>query len=76
MGSIVETVGYIGLALSARENPGPYSLGPYLIQTLLILIAPALLAATIYMELGRIVLMTYGDRALFIKRTWYELIGN
>ncbi|KAK4580123.1 hypothetical protein LTR86_000326 [Recurvomyces mirabilis] len=69
IGGIFETVGYVGRALSAGQNPGPYTLGPYIIQSLLILVAPALFAASIYMQLGRIVLLTQGDHALFIRRT-------
>lgn len=36
--------------------------------------APALFAASIYMELGRIVLMVDGDHALIIRRTWLTKI--
>jgi len=39
-------------------------------QSVLLLVAPALFAASIYMELGRIVLMVDGERSLFIRRTW------
>ena len=75
IGGIMETVGYIGRVISASENPGPdYSLGPYILQSLLLLVAPALLAASIYMELGRIVLMANGEQALFIRRTWLTKI--
>ena len=49
-------------------------MGPYIIQSVLILIAPALFAASIYMELGRIVHMVEGDSALFIRRTWLTKI--
>jgi hypothetical protein len=66
----VETIGYIGRILSAQENPGPYTLSPYIMQSTLLLVAPALFAASIYMELGRIVLMVDGERSLFIRRTW------
>lgn len=41
----VEMVGYVGRVLSAAQNPGPYTLGPYIIQSILLLIAPALFAA-------------------------------
>jgi len=71
---IVETVGYVGRALSASQNPGPYTLDPYIMQTLLLLVAPALFAASIYMELGRIVRMSEGEKALFIRRTWLTKI--
>ena len=70
----VETIGYVGRILSASETPGPYLLGPYILQSVLLLVAPALFAASIYMELGRIVLMIDGDKSLFIRRTWLTKI--
>jgi hypothetical protein len=45
---LVEIVGYIGRAK-------PDTLGAYIIQSIFLLVAPALFAASIYMELGRIV---------------------
>jgi hypothetical protein len=74
IGGIFETIGYVGRAVSAHQSPGPYALGPYIIQAVLILVAPALFAASIYMELARIVHMVEGDRALFIRRTWLTKI--
>lgn len=71
---LVETVGYIGRTLSATENPGPYDKIPYIIQSLLLLVAPPLFAASVYMELGRIVLMVEGDSKLFIRRSWLTKI--
>lgn len=71
---LVETTGYIGRCLSASENPGPYQLGPYIIQAIFLLVAPALFAASVYMQLGRIVHMIDADRALFIRRTWLTKI--
>lgn len=68
MTSPVEFAGYIARGRSSLESPN-YTLEPYIIQSLLLLVAPALFAASIYMELGRLVLMTGGDRALFIRRT-------
>jgi hypothetical protein len=64
----VETGGYIARGRSSTESPD-YTLGPYIAQSLLLLVAPALFAASIYMELGRLVLMVSGDHALFIRRT-------
>lgn len=49
-------------------------MNPYIMQSVLLLVAPALFAASIYMELGRIVLMVDGERALFIRRTWLTKI--
>lgn len=49
-------------------------MGPYIIQSILLLVAPALFAASIYMMLGRIVLMLDAQRSLFIRRTWMTKI--
>lgn len=56
--------------LNAREEPGCWTRGPFIIQSLLILIAPALMAASIYMVLGRIILLTEGEVHSIIKRRW------
>lgn len=55
--------------ISAQETPD-WTLGPYLIQTLLLLVAPALFAASIYMVLGRIILLTEGERHSMIRQKW------
>lgn len=69
IGAGFEVAGYVGRILNATENPGPYTLIPYIIQSIFLLVAPALLAASIYMELGRIVMMVQGEDCLFIRRT-------
>lgn len=73
IGGIFEFVGYIGRAISATQSPN-WALGPYIIQAVLLLVAPALFAASIYMELGRIVQMVDGDKHLFVRRTWMTKI--
>lgn len=55
--------------LSSQESPD-WTLGPFLIQTLFILLAPALFAASIYMELGRIILLVDGEEHSVIRRRW------
>jgi hypothetical protein len=45
-------------------------MGPYIMQSVLILIAPALFAASIYMILGRIILLTDGEHHSLIPRKW------
>ncbi|CAI6451465.1 ALI_HP2_G0011820.mRNA.1.CDS.1 [Saccharomyces cerevisiae] len=50
-GCIMEAVGYIGRALSSSN---PERTTPYIIQSVLLLVAPALIAATIYMIFGRL----------------------
>ncbi|CAD6622197.1 HN1_G0002580.mRNA.1.CDS.1 [Saccharomyces cerevisiae] len=51
IGCIMEIVGYIGRALSSSN---PEKITPYIIQSILLLVAPALIAATIYMIFGRL----------------------
>ncbi|CZT14085.1 related to RTM1 protein [Ramularia collo-cygni] len=74
IGGLFEVVGYIGRAASAAQKSGEWTLGPYIIQSLLLLVAPALFAASIYMELGRIVHVVEGDHALFVRRKWLTKI--
>jgi RTA1 like protein len=66
---IVEWVGYIGRALSSQQSPN-WTLGPYILQTLLLLVAPALFAASIYMILGRIIFLVDAEHLAFLKRKW------
>ncbi|KAK6837333.1 hypothetical protein RU639_001541 [Aspergillus parasiticus] len=55
VGSFMMTFGYASRTASAKD---PRSLGPYISQSLLILLPPSLYAATIYMCYGRIVRCT------------------
>ena len=43
-------------------------------QTLLILVAPALFAASIYMVLGRIILLVDGEQHSLIRKRWLTKI--
>jgi uncharacterized membrane protein YraQ (UPF0718 family) len=49
-------------------------LGPYLIQTLFLLLAPALLAASIYMLLGRIILVLQAESHAILGKKWLTKI--
>ncbi|CEI67826.1 hypothetical protein FVEN_g9626 [Fusarium venenatum] len=69
-GGVCEIIGYVGRVLNANENPGCWTMGPYIMQNVLILIAPALFAASIYMILGRIILLTDGEQYSLIKKRW------
>ncbi|KAF2177067.1 RTA1-domain-containing protein [Zopfia rhizophila CBS 207.26] len=71
IGGWFETIGYMGRIISAKDK---LSLGPYVMQTLLLLLGPALFAASIYMILGRIILLTDGERFSLIRRTWLTKI--
>ena len=69
----VEYNGYIGRAVSSRQTPD-WTLGPYIVQAVLLLVAPALFAATIYMELGRIIVLVDGEHHSIIKKRWLTKI--
>lgn len=65
----MEVIGYAGRAKSGNESPD-WTLGPYIIQAILLLVAPALFAATIYMELGRIISVVDGEVHVMIRKEW------
>ena len=65
----VEIMGYAGRIASSQETPD-WTLGPYIVQSLTLLIAPALFAASIYMTLGRIILLVDGERHSIIPKKW------
>ncbi|KFY39071.1 hypothetical protein V495_06187 [Pseudogymnoascus sp. VKM F-4514 (FW-929)] len=69
VGGFFEWIGYVGRAISSQQSPD-WTLGPYLIQTLLVLVAPALFAASIYMELSRIIILVDGESHALIKKKW------
>lgn len=64
--AIVEFVGYAARAASARQAPD-FTLIPYIIQSLLLLLGPSFFAASIYMVLGRIIRLTGGERHSMIR---------
>ncbi|KAH7205797.1 RTA1 like protein-domain-containing protein [Fusarium redolens] len=72
-GGIFEGIGYAARARSGNESPN-WTLGLYIMQAILLLVAPALFAATIYMELGRIIIMTDGEKRALIPKKWMTKI--
>ncbi|KFA78523.1 hypothetical protein S40288_01458 [Stachybotrys chartarum IBT 40288] len=67
VGGLFETVGYIGRAL-AHSSTG--TLGPYIMQSTLLLLAPVLFAASLYMTLKRIVGATRGEKYSPVRPRW------
>lgn len=59
--------------ISSRQSPD-FKVWPYIMQSLLLLLAPALFAASIYMILGRIIALTGGESRSIIKRRWITKI--
>lgn len=66
VGGLMEAVGYATRAVNAHQSPN-YSTMPYALQSLFILLAPSLFAASIYMILGRIIRLTHGDSRSIIR---------
>lgn len=60
--------------MSAKEASGEWTTTPYIMQSLLLLLAPALFAASIYMVLGRIIRLTDGESHSIIRARWLTKI--
>ncbi|KAH7090302.1 RTA1 like protein-domain-containing protein [Paraphoma chrysanthemicola] len=73
LGGIFQFVGYVARAVSASESPN-WTVGAYSASTILLLVAPALYAASIYMMLGRIILVTDGEHHSIIRKRWLTKI--
>ncbi|KAK2757254.1 hypothetical protein FQN54_004768 [Arachnomyces sp. PD_36] len=69
VGGFFEIIGYAARIISTTEAP-LFTDTPYIIQSLFLLLAPALFAASIYMELGRIIALLQGEQHAVIRRTW------
>ena len=67
IGIVFECVGYI-FRIVSHDRTGV--LIPFILQGVLLLVAPALYAASIYMVLGRLVRRIRGDRYSFIRPAW------
>jgi len=73
IGGFLEVAGYFGRAISSKESPN-WTLGPYIVQAILLLVAPALFAATIYMEFGRLVTQLGAEQYTVIRHKWITKI--
>ncbi|KAF7549474.1 hypothetical protein G7Z17_g6359 [Cylindrodendrum hubeiense] len=67
-------IGGVGRLMGAMQDPGCWTMGPYIIQSLPILLAPALMAASIYMILGRIIELTEGEHYSLVRKQWLTKI--
>ena len=68
------TVEIIGLAARASSKSNLSAKDPFIIQTLFILLAPILFAASIYMFLGRLIRATGHVELSFIRINWLSKI--
>jgi hypothetical protein len=65
-------------AISIEQAPN-YERWAFIVQTLFILISPAFYAASIYMVLGRIILLLDAEKYALIRRKWltaFFVIGD
>ncbi|CAK7206053.1 hypothetical protein SEUCBS139899_008836 [Sporothrix eucalyptigena] len=69
IGLIFEVFGYVGRAISAGQTPN-WTLGPYILQSLTLLLGPTLFAASVYMTLGRLIRYLQADQYSPIRTTW------
>lgn len=65
----VEAFGYLGRAISSKQTPD-WTTMPYVMQSLLLLLGPTLLAASIYMVLGRLIRLVGGEKYSLIRVQW------
>ncbi|KAB8075222.1 RTA1 like protein-domain-containing protein [Aspergillus leporis] len=73
LGGYFEWIGYVARAVACNQTPN-WTLGPYIIQAVLTLVAPALFAASIYMELGRLVVVLRAEKHSLIRVQWMTKI--
>ncbi|KAH7092864.1 RTA1 like protein-domain-containing protein [Auriculariales sp. MPI-PUGE-AT-0066] len=69
IGGVLSTLGYIGRWMSSRQTPD-WTKGPFIIQTLTLLVAPSLYAASIYMTLKRIISLVQAEHHSPIRMVW------
>ncbi|KAK7537028.1 RTA1 like protein-domain-containing protein [Phyllosticta citribraziliensis] len=69
-GALFETVAYVFRAVNTFEDYGHWTLVPFILQAVLSLVAPSLLAASIYMILGRIILLTDAEPLSMMRKRW------
>jgi hypothetical protein len=70
---VVEALGYVGRAMSAGQTPN-WTTGPFILQTLTLLLGPTLMAASIYMTLGRLIRFLHAEQYSPIRSTWLTKI--
>ncbi|KAH1304358.1 hypothetical protein KXX24_003584 [Aspergillus fumigatus] len=66
---IVEAIGYLCRYISAKQTP-KWTTKPYIGQSLLLLLAPALFAASVYMILGRIIRLLNAGSLSLVRPNW------
>ncbi|RHZ66722.1 RTA1 domain-containing protein [Aspergillus thermomutatus] len=71
IGGLFEIIGYIG-RIDSHGKTG--KLGPYIIQSVFILLGPVLFAASVYMVLGRLIRSIQAEKHSVIRVNWLTKI--
>ncbi|PVI04051.1 RTA1-domain-containing protein [Periconia macrospinosa] len=71
VGAIMMSLGYAARVVSAKS---PADMGPYIVQSLFIILPPSLYAASIYMIYGRLVLFVNASHASLVKPAYVTKI--
>lgn len=71
VGCVIEIIGYIGRSISSKHQQ---ELGPYVLQSVLLLIAPTLYAASIYMLFGRLAHLLFAESLMIMPARFETLI--
>ncbi|KAG5660911.1 hypothetical protein KAF25_002554, partial [Fusarium avenaceum] len=74
IGVLFEVIGHAARAYNATEDNPNWSDIPFIMQTLLLLLAPALFAASIYMILGRLIRALDAEHLSLIRTRWLTKI--
>ncbi|RAL06701.1 RTA1 domain-containing protein [Aspergillus homomorphus CBS 101889] len=73
VGGYIEFIGYCARAVSTKQSPD-WTMGPFLVNSLMPLVAPALFAASIYMEPEKLVVVLHAERYSLIRPKWMTKI--
>jgi hypothetical protein len=60
--------------MSSRQTLNEWTLPPYIMQSLLLLLGPTFFAASVYMILARIIRLVDGEKHSIIKIKWLTTI--
>lgn len=71
--NIVEALGYMCRFISSTETPD-WTMKPYIGKSLMLLLAPALFAASVYVILGRIIRLLNAGSVCLIRPSWLTKI--
>ncbi|KAF4950573.1 hypothetical protein FSARC_13141 [Fusarium sarcochroum] len=74
VGCAVEAFGCVGRAINANEGAGGWTKGPFIIQSMLLLLGPPFYAASIYMVLGRLIQLLEAGRYSMVRLSWLTKI--